>query len=279
MDFGALPPEINSARIYTGPGPGPMLAAAAAWDALAEQLYFAAIACHSIVEALTTGPWLGAASTSMAAATAPYVAWMTSTATQAEKTAAQARMAATAYETALSMTVPPPLIAANRAQLLALIATNVLGQITPAIAATEADYAQMWAQDAATMYAYAGNSAIAATLTPFTSPQPGTNPAGLAGQLAVATHAAGATTTNTQAALSQLTSTIPQALQNLAAPLQPPSGPTAISSLTPLMQAGYYPVSMVSSGLSGMSSLSSTMRTLAPTTQAVGSEVTSRGVV
>ncbi|WP_139809193.1 PPE domain-containing protein, partial [Mycobacterium avium] len=116
-------------------------------------------------------------------------------------------------------TVPPPLIAANRAQLLALIATNVLGQITPAIAATEADYAQMWAQDAATMYAYAGNSAIAATLTPFTSPQPGTNPAGLAGQLAVATHAAGATTTNTQAALSQLTSTIPQALQNLAAPL------------------------------------------------------------
>jgi PPE family len=36
-DFGALPPEINSARMYAGPGSGPLLASAAAWDALAAQ--------------------------------------------------------------------------------------------------------------------------------------------------------------------------------------------------------------------------------------------------
>ena len=47
------------------------------------------------------------------------------------------------------MTVPPAVVAANRAQLATLVATNVFGQNTPAIAATEAQYAEMWAQDAA----------------------------------------------------------------------------------------------------------------------------------
>jgi PPE-repeat protein len=38
MDFGALPPEINSARMYSGPGSGPLMAAATAWDELAIEL-------------------------------------------------------------------------------------------------------------------------------------------------------------------------------------------------------------------------------------------------
>jgi PPE-repeat protein len=56
-----------------------------------------------------------------------------------------------AYEAAFAMTVPPPVIAANRALLLMLVATNFLGQNTPAIMATEAEYAEMWAQDAGAM--------------------------------------------------------------------------------------------------------------------------------
>jgi PPE-repeat protein len=67
-------------------------------------------------------------------------------------------------------TVPPPVIAANRALLAALVATNIVGQNTPAIATTEAQYAEMWAQDASAMYGYAGSSAAATQLTPFTSP-------------------------------------------------------------------------------------------------------------
>ena len=37
MNFSVLPPEINSARIFSGAGSGPMLEAAAAWDALANE--------------------------------------------------------------------------------------------------------------------------------------------------------------------------------------------------------------------------------------------------
>ena len=98
---------------------------------------------------------MGPSSTAMEAAAAPYVAWMSATAGQAEQTAAQAKAAAAAYQAAFAMTVPPPVIAANRTQLASLTATNVFGQNTPAIAATEAQYGEMWAQDAAAMYGYA----------------------------------------------------------------------------------------------------------------------------
>src|SRR6201995_1267451 len=163
MDFGALPPEINSGRMYAGAGPGPMLTAAATWDELADELSSTASSYQSVVEGLGNS-WQGPSSRSMAAAVAPYVAWMNTTAAQAEQAASQASAAAAAYETAFLAHVPPPLIAANRASLMSLIATNVLGQNTPAIAATEAHYAEMWAQDAAAMYGYAGASASATTL-------------------------------------------------------------------------------------------------------------------
>src|SRR3984893_7443213 len=198
MDFAFLPPEINSGRMYDGPGSGPMLAAAAAWDGLATELHSAATSYESVISELSAGPWLGAASAAMTAATAPYVAWMRSTATQAEQTAIQAKAAAAASEVTFAAMVPPPVIAANRALLQALVATNLFGQNSPAIAATETLYAEMWAQDATAMYGYAGASASATTLTPFT-PAPQTT----SGTSAAA---------STQAAASQLTSTALQGL-------------------------------------------------------------------
>jgi len=219
LDFGALPPEINSARMYAGAGAGPLLTAATAWNALATEMRTQAASYSSVVSALTAQGWRGPASTAMAAAAAPYAAWMNTTAAQAEQTAVQATAAAGAYEAAFAMTVPPPVIAANRAQLAALVATNFLGQNTPAIAATEAHYAEMWAQDAAAMYGYAGSSAAATQLTPFAAPMQNTNPGALAAQSAAVSQATGtATGTSTQSTLSQLTSTVPSALQNLASP-------------------------------------------------------------
>jgi PPE-repeat protein len=189
MDFGALPPEVNSGRMYAGPGSGPMVAAASGWDELAAELYSAAASYSSVVSGLTEGSWRGPAAVSMAAAAATYVAWMNAAATQAQQAATQAEAAASAFETAFAATVPPPVIAANRAQLAMLVATNFLGINTAAIMATEAQYAEMWAQDAAAMYGYAGSSAAAATLTPFTAPPQNTDPAGLGAQITAVTKA------------------------------------------------------------------------------------------
>ncbi|BBZ42863.1 PPE family protein [Mycobacterium parmense] len=227
FDFGALPPEINSARMYMGPGSGPLMAAASAWDALAAQLEsYSAGYSSTLIE--LQGLWSGGASFAMAGAVAPYVAWVTTTATQAEQTASQARAAAAAFETAFAATVPPPVIAANRIQLAVLVATNFFGQNTPAIAATEAQYAQMWAQDAVAMYDYAASSSVATVLTQFSRPSTIANATGQSDQAAAVTEATATPAGQTQAAVAELMSALPQQLQALST--------GSSSSSTPLQQ-------------------------------------------
>jgi PPE-repeat protein len=245
MDFAMLPPEVNSGRMYAGPGTGPMLAAAAAWDGLAAELQSSAASYRSASAELTGGPWLGASSASMAAATEPYLDWMTTASAQAEFTATQAKAAAAAYEAAFAMTVPPAVIAANRSLLMALVATNVLGQNTAAIAATETAYAEMWAQDAAAMYGYAGSSAAATALAPFTSPPPTTNPAG---QSAAVSQAATSTA-------PQVMSAVPQALQSLATSAATPASPVSdlLSAISPALTLLEIPIGVTSIGSSATS--------------------------
>jgi len=211
FDFATRPPEINSALMYSGPGAEPMMAAAATWNNLAAELSTAAASYESVISELS-GEWMGPASSAMAAAATPYVEWMFNTAAAAEHAAGQASASAAAYQTAFAMTVPPALIAANRTQLAALVATNILGQNTPAILATEAQYGEMWAQDAAAMYGYAGSSASAASLNPLTSPTATTNPAG------VGTQSAAVSTASSQSQLSQLVSSMPSVMQGLSSP-------------------------------------------------------------
>ncbi|OBH53789.1 PPE family protein [Mycobacterium sp. E2479] len=239
MDFGALPPEINSGRMYSGPGCGSMLAAAAGWGALAADLYSTAASYQSVISDLTGAAWLGPASVAMTVAATPYVSWLTTTAALCEQAATHATAAAAAYEAAFAMTVPPPMVAANRTLLMALVATNILGQNTPAIAATEAEYAEMWAQDAGAMYEYAGASAAASALPPFTSPPPTTNPAGVAGQVAAVAHAAATSAgTGTQTIMStgsQLLSAVPNVLQGLALPTAAAPSLSSFSQLLSLL--------------------------------------------
>jgi PPE-repeat protein len=263
LDYGILPPEINSARIYTGPGSGPILAAASAWGGLAAELSSAASSYTAVISELTDGSWRGPAAQSMATAATSYVEWMSTAAAQAEQTAGQAQAAAAAYEAAHAMTVPPAVVAANRAQQAALIATNVVGQNTAAIAATEALYAEMWAQDAAAMYGYAGSSAAAATVTPFSSPPQTTNPTAAASQAgAVSQATATAAGTGTQSTLSQVISTVPSTLQGLSSPLSAasvspfaPGSNTATTGIAGLLnllsgQTGSAFGSFITSGLS-----------------------------
>jgi PPE-repeat protein len=219
LDFAALPPEINSARMYSGPGSGPMLAAAAAWTTMGAEMRSAAAGYGSVVSELTSEGWFGPSSMSMSAAAAPYLAWLSTTATQAEQAGTQANAAAAAYEAAFAATVPPPVVAANRTQLATLVATNIFGQNTPAIAVTEAQYAEMWAQDAAAMYGYATASDSAAQMTPFTSPQTNTTPDAVTGQNQAVAQAANTAAGNTQSLLSANTLSVNDPGALAAAPM------------------------------------------------------------
>ncbi|WP_337777096.1 PPE family protein [Mycolicibacter kumamotonensis] len=211
LDYGVLPPEINSGRLYTGPGSGSMMTAAAEWEKLAAEVHTAAAAYDSVTSGLATGPWTGPAATAMAAAAQPYLTWLRGTGAQAEQTARQALAAAEAYATALAAVVPPAVITANRTMLTQLVATNFFGQNSPAIGEAERQYAEMWAQDAAAMYRYAGSSAAASALTAFSQPPQTTNAAGQLAQSAAVTQAGStAVAGNTTTALSSLTSIIGQ---------------------------------------------------------------------
>lgn len=214
VDFGALPPEINSARMYAGPGSSSLQAAASAWNSLSAELQSAAQGYETVITQLSSDQWMGPASAQMASAAQPYVTWMQETAAQAEQAATQARAAAAAYEQAFAATVPPPLIAANRAETAAATQANVFGQYTPLIAQLEAQYSQMWAQDAAAMYGYAGQSSSAAKVTPFASPAASTTPNGTANQAAAVTQAAGTSAADSsQDILQQLLSLLPSNIQ------------------------------------------------------------------
>jgi PPE-repeat protein len=207
MSFMMFPPEVNSSLMYSGAGSGPLMAAASAWDELAADLEATAASYQTVLTQLTGATWLGPSSARMAAATTPYVDWLAGTAGQAAQTSAQARFAAAAYESAFAGTVEPAVIAANRALLAALVATNFLGQNTPAIAATEAQYMEMWFQDGLAMDTYATISQQAVVLpqqTPAPTPSDGGTSANAAAAAQSTANSASSTGTNLATALQNL---------------------------------------------------------------------------
>jgi PPE-repeat protein len=175
MDYAFLPPEVSSARMYAGPGSSSLLAAAGNWDALSDELGTTADHYESVLSSLTSLEWRGAASEAMTDSAARYVTWLQKAAEQTKQTALQTRAAASAFERAHAMTVPPTAVTANRTRLASLTTTNIVGQNTAAIAAAEAQYAEYWAQDSAAMSGYAASSAAATDLPSFSSPNQTTN--------------------------------------------------------------------------------------------------------
>jgi PPE-repeat protein len=196
FDFAARPPEVNSTLMYSGAGAGPLMAASSAFSALSSELSSNAASYESIISSLSS-EWTGPSSTAMAASAQTYVTWLTTTSAQLQEAAAAATSSAAAYEAAYAATIPPAVVYANRAQLAALVATNILGQNTPAILANEAMYAEFWAQDAAAMYGYsAAASTASSALTPLTDPTENTNPAGQGQQATAVGQAVGSNGTS-----------------------------------------------------------------------------------
>ena len=248
MNFLILPPEVNSARMYAGAGAAPLFTAAVAWDGLASDLRASAASFESVISALTNGRWSGPASLAMSDAATPYLGWLSASAGQAEEAAAQAHSAATAFEVAQTATVHPVAVAANRVQLMTLVATNFLGQNTPAIAATEFQYVEMWAQDVAAMVGYhAGAVSVASMLTPFHTP-----PIRLAGLASRAMAAASDPPADPppvppmMPTLQSLVQALSSGVQALATPVS-----TAISPLMMVMSAAMQAGTQSSVGLTG----------------------------
>ncbi len=147
-----------------------MLAASAAWDGLAAELGTAAQSFSSITSGLAADAWQGPASAAMLSTAAQYSASLSAAAAHAQTAALQAQVVAGEFESALAATVHPLVVDANRNQLVQLVFSNLFGQNAPAIAATEAAYEEMWAQDVSAMVGYHGGvSAAAAELSSWAS--------------------------------------------------------------------------------------------------------------
>ena len=237
--FTFFPPEVNSALIFGGAGSGPLLTAASAWDWLASDLATSASSFQSVVAGLASAVWTGPASLSMAAAAAPYVTWLAAAAGQAEAAANQARAAATAYESARTATVLPASVAANRVSLVTLVATNLLGQNTPAIAMNELEYFEMWAQDVAAMVGYHVGVTSAATLLPsFSLPQ--LSLTGLSGLMSFAASEVSSAVSSGAASLATEAGTAVSEASALASQIP-------LSSVESFAQIAMYPASMAMS--------------------------------
>ena len=245
FDFAARPPEINSALMYSGAGAGPLMAASSSFSALSSELSSNAASYESIISQLGS-EWTGPSSTAMAASAQTYIGWLTTTSAQLQEAAAAATSSAAAYEAAHAATIPPPVVTANRVQLAALVATNILGQNTPAIMANEAMYAEFWAQDAAAMYGYsAAASAASSALTPLTDPTENTNPTGPGQQVAAVSQAVSSNGTS---------STLNNALsgtQNVASSLANPAASAAQDTPSTILSAlnGLFAVPIVGNSI------------------------------
>lgn len=218
MDFATLAPEINSGLMYSGPGAGSMIQAAAAWDRLAARLCAAAADCRAVTVKLAhrEGP------AAVGDAAARYVDWLDASAAHSHEVATRLGAAAAAHESAFAAMVAPPLIAANRTHRASLVSANCLGQHSAAIGGLDTEYDAMWARNTGAMYAYAAASAGAAAVRPFTCPPADARAAADSWELKAAP--------DVISAARQVMSAIPDALKHLAS-----ASPTTFeASLSPV---------------------------------------------
>lgn len=218
----ALPPEVHSTLLRTGPGPGALSAAADAWRMLSDEYRAAAVELAAVVSQTCATAWEGVGADAYAAAHGPYLIWLTDTAAAAAAAGAQLEAAAAAHASALAAMPTMAELTANRTTHAALVATNFFGVNTIPIAVNEADYARMWIQAATTMATYEAVASAAVSATPRTVAPPPILGAGT-GESATAAITGAHVTAELRAAESRtLLDEINELIDRLFAPLFPP---------------------------------------------------------
>ncbi|KCL34539.1 PPE family protein PPE57 [Mycobacterium tuberculosis TB_RSA165] len=141
MPFTLIPAEYISNLIYEGPGADSLFLAS---QQLRELAFSADTTADSLNDTLfdLDDTWKGGSSAFMTDAALRYLKWLSKHSSQLWQTANTIHHLANAYNDTRRKVVPPAAIENNREEVRRLIASNVAGVNTPAIADLDAQYEQ-----------------------------------------------------------------------------------------------------------------------------------------